>query len=66
MHTPGLWMSLLFPTVYEKVAAEKQCHFLNAQEFAHPGPADGVHLDAESHVRLGKAVAAYLKAHTSV
>ena len=59
----GRQLSLLFPEVYAKVAAEKHCHFLNAQEFAHPGPADGVHLDAESHVRLGKAVAAYLKAH---
>lgn len=61
----GRQLSLLFPEVYAKVAAEKHCHFLNAQEFAQPGPADGVHLDAESHVRLGKAVAAYLKAHTN-
>lgn len=53
----GRELSLMFPEVYRKVAEEKGCFFLNAQEHAVPGPADGVHLDPESHVRLGKAVA---------
>lgn len=57
----GRQLSLLFPQAYAKVAAEKHCHFLNAQAYATPCPADGVHLDDKSHVRLGKAVAAYLK-----
>ncbi len=57
----GRQLSLLFPQAYAKVATEKHCHFLNAQAFAAPCPADGVHLDAKSHVCLGKAVAAYLK-----
>lgn len=57
----GRQLSLMFPQAYAKVAAEKHCHFLNAQAFAIPGPADGIHLDASSHMRLGKAVAVYLK-----
>ncbi len=57
----GQQLSLLFPAVYEQVAKEKGCYFLNAQEFAQPGPADGVHLDADSHISLGKAVAAFIR-----
>lgn len=53
----GRKLSLKFPDVYQKVAEEKGCWFLNAQDYAVPGPADGVHFDPESHVRLGKAVA---------
>lgn len=65
-HEIGRELSLLFPEVYSRVAAEKQCHFLNAQDYAVPGPADGVHLDEESHLRLGKAIAAYLKEHPTM
>ena len=57
----GRNLSLLLPEVYEKVAWEKGCYFLNAQEFAQPGPADGVHFDAESHIRLGHAVADFIR-----
>ena len=57
----GRNLSLLLPEVYEKVAREKGCYFLNAQEFAQPGPADGVHFDAESHIRLGHAVADFIR-----
>lgn len=53
----GRRLSLLFPQAYERVAREKNCYFLNGQLYAKPGPADGVHLDADSHIRLGKAVA---------
>ncbi len=59
----GRELSLLFPSVYAKVAEEKGCYFLNAQEYAAPGPADGVHLDPESHVRLGCAAAQYIREH---
>lgn len=53
----GRGLSLKFPGIYKKVAEEKNCYFLNAQDYAVPGPADGVHFDPESHIRLGKAVA---------
>lgn len=57
----GRNLSLMFPEVYKKVAEEKGCYFLNAADYAKPGPADGVHLDADSQVRLGKAIAEYIK-----
>ncbi len=57
----GRALSLDFPAVYRKVAEEKGCYFLNAQEYAVPGPADGVHFDPDSHVRLGHAVAKFVK-----
>lgn len=57
----GRALSLKFPEVYRKVAEEKGCYFLSAQDFAKPGPADGVHLDEASHIRLGEAVADYIR-----
>lgn len=57
----GTELSRMLPQVYAQVAKEKGCYFLNAQEFAQPGPADGVHFDAESHVRLGQAVAQFIR-----
>lgn len=53
----GRNLSLMLPQVYQQVAREKGCFFLNSQLYAQPGPADGVHLDAQSHISLGKAVA---------
>jgi hypothetical protein len=38
-----------------------RCGFLNAQEFSQPSPADGVHLDAASHLTLGHAIAAAVR-----
>ena len=57
----GRELSLMLPAVYEKVAREKGCYFLNAQDYAEPGPADGVHFDAQSHIRLGQAVANFIR-----
>lgn len=57
----GRELSLMLPQVYEQVAKEKGCYFLNAQDYAQPGPADGVHFDAQSHVSLGKAVANFIR-----
>ena len=56
----GRELSLLFPKVYEKVATEKGCYFLNSQEYVQPGLADGVHFDEDSHIRLGHAVANFI------
>lgn len=50
-------LSRRFPEVYAKVAEEYGCHFLSSQEFTSPDLNDGVHLDAQSHIRLGHAVA---------
>jgi len=41
--------SRLLPELYRRHAQALRCGFLNAQEFTHPSPADGVH--------LGRAVA---------
>lgn len=57
----GRELSMRFPEVYARIAEEKGCWFLNAEDYASACDADGVHLDPESHVRLGKAVAAFLK-----
>lgn len=56
----GRGLSLMFPEIYKKVAEEKGCYFLNASDYAKPGPADGIHFDVDSHIRLGKAVAEYI------
>jgi hypothetical protein len=45
------------PEYYRRNAKALGCGFLNAQEFAQPSPVDGVHLDATSHLALGRAVA---------
>ena len=57
----GAELSRQFPEVYSRIAREKGCHFLNGAEYAKPCDADGVHFDAESHVRLGNAVAEYIE-----
>ena len=57
----GRDLSLSFPHIYEQIAHDKGCYFLNAQLYAQPCPADGVHMDKESHIRLGKAVANFIK-----
>ena len=57
----GRELSLAFPALYEKVAKEKGCFFMNSQLYTCPCPADGVHFDSESHIRFGKAVADFIK-----
>ncbi|MBR5545863.1 MAG: hypothetical protein IKU70_02655 [Clostridia bacterium] len=49
------------PRVYAEVAREKGCYFFNTQQVASPGLADGVHMEAKSHISLGKAVAELIK-----
>lgn len=57
----GRELSLKLPEVYAKVAQEKGCYFLNAADYAEPGPADGVHFTPDSHIRLGHALADYIR-----
>lgn len=59
----GVARSRLFPTVYQTVAMERSCFFLNAAQYAEPCEADGVHFTPESHIRLGKAVAKYIRSY---
>lgn len=46
-------LSAAFAPVYQRVALETGCAFLNAGEVASASKADGLHLDAGSHIRLG-------------
>lgn len=52
----GERLSHRFPEEYRKAAEKYHCWFLNSQEYTHPDARDGVHLDAESHLRLAAAV----------
>lgn len=47
---------------YERMAREMGAAFLDAGEVITSSPADGIHLDPEMQVRLGKAVAKAVKA----
>ncbi len=42
---------------FQQVAAEEGCHFFDAGSVIGPGDGDGVHLDAEQHPVLGRAIA---------
>lgn len=53
----GLRLSHLFGTVYRQVAQETGVDFLDAGDYIQPSDADGVHLTAEAHMRLGNAIA---------
>ena len=57
----GVALSKLFASTYQKIAAEKGCGYLNAAEFATPCDADGLHMDENGQIALGKAVAAWVK-----
>ena len=43
---------------YERVAREEACHFFDAGAVTSASVADGVHLDADQHAKLGHALAA--------
>ncbi len=42
---------------YHRIAAEMNCHFLDAGRLVTTSAIDGVHLDAGQHLRLGRAIA---------
>jgi len=42
---------------YAQVAASLGCHFFDAQSVTGTSDIDGVHLDADQHLRLGNALA---------
>ncbi len=45
-----------FPKMYKEAADEIGCHFMDVSLYTGPGTADGVHLDAEGHEKLAKAM----------
>lgn len=47
---------------YREVAENQRCAFLDAGATAAVSPSDGVHLDAEAHQALGKAIADSVRA----
>jgi lysophospholipase L1-like esterase len=54
--------SLGFSKQYRRIANEKKCHYMDAGEHIESSPVDGIHFEAHMHERLGKAVAAKVKA----
>lgn len=57
----GEALSRQFAPVYQKVAEEKGCYFMDAGLYAEACDADGDHFTPESHVRLGHALAEYIR-----
>jgi len=48
-------------TAIERVAAEQNCPFFDAGSVTPTSKVDGVHLDAEQHLVLGRALAKKVK-----
>ncbi len=53
--------SMALPKHYEAIALQLGCAYLNSQEVVVPSPLDGIHLEAEEHAKLGKAIGAAVK-----
>ena len=45
---------------YRDIAAELGCHFFDAGSVTPASAVDGIHLDADQHARLGRALAAFV------
>jgi lysophospholipase L1-like esterase len=45
---------------YRDIASEIGCHFFDAGSVTPASAVDGIHLDADQHVRLGRALAAFV------
>ncbi|MDW7693461.1 SGNH/GDSL hydrolase family protein [Flammeovirgaceae bacterium SG7u.111] len=61
MFEGGEKKSKLFGKAFSKVAEELGCYFLDAGKHIHSSEKDGVHLDEEMQLKLGKAVADKVK-----
>lgn len=53
--------SQALPGAYEKKAVDEGWLYFNANEHARCGKWDGIHLDAENHGKMAKAVAEWIK-----
>ena len=54
-------ISAELPRLYRHLAEDLGCFFLDASQVAEPSAADGVHIDAENQIKLGRAVYAKLR-----
>jgi lysophospholipase L1-like esterase len=45
---------------YRDIASELGCHFFDAGSVTPASAVDGIHLDADQHARLGRALAAFV------
>ncbi len=61
MFEGGKEKSKELPEYYKKIAKQKGCHYFEVGKIIEASKIDGIHYDAESHERLGKAVAGYMK-----
>lgn len=57
----GVHLSQRFPSVYQEIASQYGCYYLNAACHAKPSPADGVHLTPEGHAALADGIAAKIR-----
>lgn len=55
---------MTLPEFYSGLAVQKKCHFFNAAEYVSGSHIDGSHLEAESHILLGKKMAEFIKGTT--
>ena len=54
-------LSRQLPPVYEQIAQEEGCIYLNGADCAGPSRADGLHLDEQGHRQMAEAVAKEIK-----
>jgi len=57
----GKERSRALPRHYEALSRTLGCAYLNSQEWVTPSPLDGIHLDADAHATLGRAIAAAIR-----
>ncbi|TDU64249.1 lysophospholipase L1-like esterase [Prosthecobacter fusiformis] len=53
----GTARSAKFPHYYAALATALNCAYLNSQDIVKPSALDGLHLEAEEHLKLGRALA---------
>ena len=53
--------SYLFAEHYQKVATELEIHFLDAAKIVEPSEGEGVHWDADQHIKFGKILSDIIK-----
>jgi lysophospholipase L1-like esterase len=61
----GIARSRQFPRYFQALAAALDCDYLDSQSLITTSPVDGIHLEAEAHGILGRAVAAKIREMTS-
>jgi lysophospholipase L1-like esterase len=49
-----------FPAAYKNLSIEKNCYFFNTSDYVTGSIIDGSHLDADSHILLGKKMAEFI------